>query len=63
LTASSPAATTTRAIRSGWTAAGWRLFDELGSQHTELELTRTLHGLGVTHLRYRVLTAGSGGPF
>jgi dihydrofolate reductase len=42
---------------------GRRLFDELGSQHTELELTRTLHGLGVTHLRYRVLTAGSGGPF
>jgi dihydrofolate reductase len=33
---------------------GRRLFDHLGSDHVELELTRVLDGPGVTHLRYRV---------
>ena len=33
---------------------GRRLFDHLGADHVELELTRILDGLGATHLRYRV---------
>jgi len=33
---------------------GRRLFDHLGPDHVELELTRTLHGPGVTHLHYVV---------
>ena len=34
--------------------AGRRLFDHLGPDHVELELTRRLEGRDVTHLRYRV---------
>jgi dihydrofolate reductase len=33
---------------------GRRLFDNLGPEHIELELLRTLQAPGVTHLRYRV---------
>jgi dihydrofolate reductase len=33
---------------------GRRLFDGLGPEHMELELTRIVDGAGVTHLRYRV---------
>jgi dihydrofolate reductase len=33
---------------------GRRLFDHLGPGHVELELTRTLHGPGVTHLHYLI---------
>jgi dihydrofolate reductase len=33
---------------------GRRLFDHLGADHIELELTRIIDGPGVTHLRYRV---------
>jgi dihydrofolate reductase len=33
---------------------GRRLFDELGTEHIELELVRHLPGRDVTHLRYRV---------
>jgi dihydrofolate reductase len=33
---------------------GRRLFDHLGADHIELELTRVLDAPGVTHLRYRV---------
>ena len=33
---------------------GRRLFDQLGADHVELELTRIIDGAGVTHLRYRV---------
>jgi dihydrofolate reductase len=33
---------------------GRRLFDDLGPEHTELELIRIIDGPGVTHLRYRV---------
>jgi dihydrofolate reductase len=33
---------------------GRPLFEHLGAQHTELELTRIVEGAGVTHLRYRV---------
>lgn len=31
-----------------------RLFDNLGTQHSELELVRRLEARDVTHLRYRV---------
>jgi hypothetical protein len=31
-----------------------RLFDDLGPDHIELELTRVIDAPGVTHLRYRV---------
>jgi dihydrofolate reductase len=33
---------------------GRRLFDNLGPEHIELDLVRTLQAPGVTHLRYRV---------
>lgn len=33
---------------------GRRLFEQLGADHIELELTRVLDAPGVTHLRYRV---------
>jgi len=33
---------------------GRRLFEHLGREHIELELTRVLDAPGVTHLRYRV---------
>jgi dihydrofolate reductase len=33
---------------------GRRLFDDLGPDHIELELTRVIDAPGVTHLRYRV---------
>jgi dihydrofolate reductase len=33
---------------------GRRLFDGLGSDHIELELTRVIDAPGVIHLRYRV---------
>ena len=33
---------------------GRRLFDALGPEHIELELTRVIDAPGVTHLRYRV---------
>jgi dihydrofolate reductase len=33
---------------------GRRLFDHLGADHIELELTRIVDAPGVTHLRYRV---------
>jgi dihydrofolate reductase len=33
---------------------GRRLFEHLGADHIELELTRVLEAPGVTHLRYRV---------
>jgi dihydrofolate reductase len=33
---------------------GRRLFDHLGADHIELELTRIVDGPGATHLRYRV---------
>jgi dihydrofolate reductase len=36
---------------------GRRLFDQLGHDHIELELTRIVDAPGVTHLRYRVLPA------
>ena len=36
---------------------GRRLFDQLGPDHVELELTRIVDAPGVTHLRYRVLPA------
>lgn len=35
--------------------AGRRLFDNLGTEHIELDLVRALEGPGVLHLRYRVL--------
>jgi dihydrofolate reductase len=34
---------------------GVRLFDHLGAAPVELELTRVVEGLGVTHLKYRVV--------
>jgi dihydrofolate reductase len=34
---------------------GRRLFDHLGADHTELELTRVIDAPGVTHLHYRVV--------
>jgi dihydrofolate reductase len=33
---------------------GRRLFDQLGPEHTELEIVRIIDAPGVTHLRYRV---------
>jgi dihydrofolate reductase len=36
---------------------GRPLFEGLGADHIELELTRSLEGAGATHLRYRVLSA------
>jgi dihydrofolate reductase len=33
---------------------GRRLFEYLGPEHIELELTRVLEAPGVTHLRYRI---------
>ena len=36
---------------------GRRLFDHLGTDHTELELVRVLDAPGVTHLHYRVRSA------
>jgi dihydrofolate reductase len=33
---------------------GRPLFEHLGADHTELELTRIVEGAGATHLRYRV---------
>jgi dihydrofolate reductase len=33
---------------------GRRLFEQLGTEHIELEQTRVLEGEGVTHLRYQV---------
>lgn len=33
---------------------GRRLFEHLGAEQTELELTRIVNGPGATHLRYRV---------
>jgi dihydrofolate reductase len=33
---------------------GRPLFEHLGAEHTELELTRIVEGAGATHLRYRV---------
>ena len=37
---------------------GRRLFDALPPEHIELELVRAMDGAGVTHLRYRVRSAG-----
>ena len=37
---------------------GEPLFEDLPPEHIELELLRTVEGPGVTHLRYRVGTAG-----
>ena len=37
---------------------GRRLFEDLGPDHIELELVRTLEAPGVTHQRYRVLRGG-----
>lgn len=37
---------------------GRRLFDHLGSAHTELDLVRRLEDRDVTHLRYRVRRSG-----
>jgi len=34
---------------------GRRLFEGIGAERHEFELTRTVQGAGVTHLRYRVL--------
>ena len=34
---------------------GRRLFDHIGTEHIELEGTRVIESLGVTHLRFRVL--------
>jgi len=34
---------------------GRRLFEHLGADHVELELTRVVNAPGVTHLRYRVI--------
>jgi dihydrofolate reductase len=34
---------------------GRRLFEQLGPEHVELELTRVVDAPGVTHLRYRVM--------
>jgi dihydrofolate reductase len=39
---------------------GRRLFDHLGPEH--VELTRTLHGPGVTHLHYLVDKVARPGP-
>ena len=33
---------------------GRPLFEHLGAEHTELELTRIVEGAGATHLLYRV---------
>ena len=33
---------------------GRRLFEHLGAEHIELELTRVVEAPGVTHMRYRV---------
>jgi dihydrofolate reductase len=33
---------------------GRRLFEHLGAEHVELELTRVVDAPGVTHLHYRV---------
>lgn len=38
--------------------AGEPLFEEMPPEHIELELLRAVEGPGVTHLRYRVGTAG-----
>lgn len=38
---------------------GRRLFDHLGPDHVELELTRSLPAPGVTHLRYRIRGGGN----
>jgi dihydrofolate reductase len=38
---------------------GRRLFDHLGADHIELELTRIVDAPGVTHMRYRVLGSPS----
>jgi dihydrofolate reductase len=35
--------------------AGVRLFDQLGTEHIELERTRVVEGTGVTHLQFRVV--------
>jgi dihydrofolate reductase len=35
---------------------GRRLFEHLGAEHVELELTRVIDAPGVTHLRYRVVS-------
>ena len=35
---------------------GRRLFEQLGADHIDLELTRVLDAPGVTHLRYRVVS-------
>jgi hypothetical protein len=37
---------------------GRRLFEDMPSDHIELELLRALDGPGVLHLRYRVRSAG-----
>lgn len=37
---------------------GEPLFEDMPPEHIELELLRTVDGPGVTHLRYRVRTAG-----
>ena len=34
---------------------GVRLFDDLGGEGIELEVTRVIESPGVTHLRYRVV--------
>lgn len=34
---------------------GVRLFDNLGAKPIELEITRVVEGVGVTHLKYRVV--------
>jgi dihydrofolate reductase len=35
--------------------AGTRLFENLGDDHIQLEITRVIEGLTATHLRYRVV--------
>ncbi|MGH3343815.1 MAG: dihydrofolate reductase family protein [Carbonactinosporaceae bacterium] len=39
---------------------GRRLFDHLGAEHIELELTRVIDAPGVTHLRCRVQARNGG---
>jgi hypothetical protein len=34
---------------------GVRLFDNLGTEQIDLEVTRAIHSPAVTHLRYRIV--------
>jgi hypothetical protein len=42
-------------VGQGLLGEGRRLFEQLGPEHVELELTRVVGAPGVTHLRYRVM--------